>query len=83
MFEQHVELDYEIERKIIQEKKQLLDEVLTESEDDVLIISHGWIMLELKKELMRRGFYGGARLWRLKNGKLYLFERTSSVHMLK
>lgn len=27
MFEQHVELDYEIERKILAEKKALIDEV--------------------------------------------------------
>ncbi|MBB3110056.1 broad specificity phosphatase PhoE [Paenibacillus phyllosphaerae] len=61
----------DIEQRI----KRLLDELLEASEGNLLIVSHGWIMLELKKELIRRGFRGGEGLWRLKNGELYLFER--------
>ena len=51
----------------------VLDDILA-SEEDILIISHGLIMLTLKSELKRRGFKGPDFKTAL-NGKLYVFEK--------
>ncbi len=51
-----------------------LDELLSKNTDDVLIVSHGFVMMYIQKELKRRGFEGiGFRV--PKNGKLYVFEK--------
>lgn len=39
-----------------------MDELLSESDEDALIVTHGWLMLELRKELMKRGFHGPSGL---------------------
>jgi broad specificity phosphatase PhoE len=51
-----------------------LDELLLKNTDDVLIVSHGFVMMYMQKELKRRGFKGiGFRA--PENGKLYVFEK--------
>ena len=51
-----------------------LDEILQESGDDVLIVSHGACMMTLRKELLKRGFTG-PKFSTPDNGKLYLYEK--------
>ncbi|MCX7711428.1 MAG: histidine phosphatase family protein [Clostridia bacterium] len=51
-----------------------LDEILGKLDENVLIVSHAFTMMFLKKELKKRGFKGPE--WkRPENGKLYIFER--------
>ncbi|SFG71955.1 hypothetical protein SAMN04487776_10388 [Priestia megaterium] len=52
----------------------VLDRAISESEDDLLIVSHGGIMKFMRKELIKRGFKG-PRFDIAVNGKLYLFEK--------
>lgn len=52
----------------------VLDEILSRSDEDVLIVSHAALMIFLRKELLRRGFTGPS-FRTAENGKLYLFER--------
>jgi broad specificity phosphatase PhoE len=57
-------------------KKQLsetLDNILAGNED-TLIVSHGGVMMFLRKELMRRGFRG-PEFKIANNGQLYVFEK--------
>ncbi|MFC7440427.1 histidine phosphatase family protein [Laceyella putida] len=54
--------------------KVVLDEILSQSQEDVLIVSHGVVMMFLRKELLKRGFKG-PKLGTPKNGKLYVFEK--------
>ncbi|KAB2330245.1 histidine phosphatase family protein [Cytobacillus depressus] len=51
-----------------------LDEVLAEKNDNVLIVSHGALMIFMRKELLKRG-YKGPRINHPQNGKLYIFEK--------
>ncbi|KMJ59883.1 phosphoglycerate mutase [Bacillus sp. LL01] len=50
-----------------------LDNILS-SKEKVLIVSHGGIMIFLRKELIRRG-YRGPEFKIANNGELYVFER--------
>lgn len=52
--------------------KQFLDEVVHRQED-VLIVSHGAVMMLISKILKKRGFHG-PKLGNPQNGKLYIFE---------
>jgi broad specificity phosphatase PhoE len=52
----------------------VMDEILSQSEEDVLIVSHGALMMFMRKELLKRGFKG-PRLKTPENGKLYIFEK--------
>ncbi|MFE7065107.1 histidine phosphatase family protein [Sutcliffiella sp. NPDC057660] len=57
-------------------QKQLsgtLDDILSGNED-TLIVSHGGVMMFLRKELMRRGFRG-PEFKIANNGQLYVFEK--------
>lgn len=57
-------------------KKQIascLNEILLESDEDILIVSHGFTMICLKAELKKRGFKG-VNFKYPANGKLYIFE---------
>lgn len=51
-----------------------LDQVLETSEGDVLIVSHGFVMMHLQKELRKRGF-AGKGFYTPANGKVHVFER--------
>ncbi|MEK8128067.1 histidine phosphatase family protein [Paenibacillus filicis] len=51
----------------------VLDEIIAQGDGDVLIVSHAALMMELRKELLRRG-YSGPRFGTATNGKLYVFE---------
>lgn len=52
----------------------VLDEILARDEQEVLIVSHGGIMMFLRKELLRRGF-SGPKFGYAENGTLYTFEK--------
>ncbi|WP_432664431.1 histidine phosphatase family protein [Wukongibacter baidiensis] len=51
-----------------------LNEILLESDEDILIVSHGFAMICLKEELKKRGFKG-VNFKLPANGKLYIFEK--------
>lgn len=51
-----------------------INEILKSKKENILIVSHGFIMILLRKELARRGFKG-AKFIVPKNGKLYEFDR--------
>lgn len=50
-----------------------VDELLQENQEDVLVVSHGFVMMSLQKELIRRGFQG-RKFASPENGKLYVFD---------
>jgi len=50
-----------------------LDKILS-SKENTLIVSHGGVMMLLRKELLRRGFRG-PEFKIANNGELYLFEK--------
>lgn len=58
-------------------KKKLadfVDELLSKQEKEILVVSHGFIMMLLQQELRTRGFTG--ELFRNPaNGKVYIFEK--------
>ncbi|MDT8859714.1 histidine phosphatase family protein [Alkalihalobacillus sp. MEB130] len=58
---------------VIQRLDVLLDKV-EQSDENVLIIGHGGIMIFMSRELKKRGFIG-PKLKRPANGKLYVYER--------
>jgi len=43
-------------------------------EDNLLIVTHGFLMVEIQKELITRGFIGNS-FKRAKCGKVYVFEK--------
>jgi broad specificity phosphatase PhoE len=53
---------------------KIVDRILEENKENALIVSHGGLMMFMRKELIRRGFKG-PRLGRPENAKLYLFEK--------
>lgn len=53
-----------------------LDKILAGEEENVLIVSHGGVMMFLRKELLRRGFRG-PEFKIANNGELYVFEKRS------
>jgi broad specificity phosphatase PhoE len=53
---------------------KIIDRILEENEENALVVSHGALMMFLRKELIRRGFKG-PKLGRPENAKLYLFEK--------
>lgn len=55
--------------------KGIVDEMLSYTGEDVLIVSHGGLMLYLRKELIKRGFSGPKLNGTPVNGKLYVFEK--------
>lgn len=52
----------------------VLDEILSQSDEDILIVSHGALMIYMRKELLKRGFKG-PKFKIPDNGKLYVFEK--------
>lgn len=53
--------------------RQALDTILQQGNEDVLIVSHGALMMYMRKELIRKGFRGPS-FSTPKNGQLYIFE---------
>jgi broad specificity phosphatase PhoE len=66
----------QLERRTDVEKRisKVVDRILEESEENALVVSHGALMMFMRKELIRRGFKG-PKLGRPENAKLYLFEK--------
>lgn len=54
--------------------ESLLDEKLLTHNQDILIVSHGALMIYLRKELLKRGFRG-PKFKTPENGQLYIFEK--------
>lgn len=52
----------------------VLDNILSENNNNILIVSHGAIMIYMRKELFKRGFKG-PKFKTPANGKLYVYER--------
>ena len=52
----------------------LLDEIQKQSKENILIVTHGFFMYSLQKELKKRGFIGKL-ITSPKNGVLYLYEK--------
>ncbi|NQX60002.1 histidine phosphatase family protein [Paenibacillus qinlingensis] len=53
---------------------EILDQIATGRHKSILIVSHGSLMREMRKELRKRGFNGPGFSYP-ENGKLYVFER--------
>ncbi|VBB07787.1 Hypothetical protein LUCI_3052 [Lucifera butyrica] len=66
----------QIESKLLFEKrvKYILEELILKEDRNVLLVSHGFIMMFLRKELIKRGFIGPG-FGRAKNGKIYVYEK--------
>ncbi|MEH7390832.1 histidine phosphatase family protein [Bacillus sp. JJ1503] len=61
--------------KAVKERINLfLDEVFSAGNEHVLIVSHGALMIFMRKELLKRGFKG-PKISHPKNGILYVFEK--------
>ncbi|MFC0190183.1 histidine phosphatase family protein [Fictibacillus aquaticus] len=58
---------------VVERIRRSLENIL-DSEEDVLIVSHGGIMMFMRKELMKLGFTG-PKFGKPKNGEVYVFER--------
>ena len=54
--------------------KTLLDEAKIEGTENILIVTHGFFMYSLQKELKKRGFIGKL-ITSPKNGALYLYKK--------
>jgi broad specificity phosphatase PhoE len=62
-------------------KKKLadfVDAILLKHEKEILIVSHGFIMMLLQQELLARGF-SGEQFRNPKNGKVYIFENQDEM----
>ena len=66
----------ETRKQSYQRARSFLSQILLKAKLDhkLLIITHGFFMLSLRRELLRLGFRG-PRLFHVKNGKLYHFEK--------
>jgi broad specificity phosphatase PhoE len=53
--------------------EQFVSDIIAESEASVLVVTHGFVMIQLQKELYKRGFWGD-HFRNAKCGKVYLFE---------
>ncbi|WP_088105695.1 histidine phosphatase family protein [Halalkalibacter urbisdiaboli] len=62
----------ETKAEVFKRISRTLDEIL-KSDKDVLIVTHGGLMLFMRKELIKRG-YTGPSFKRPENGNLYVFE---------
>jgi len=54
--------------------KSIVQEIILKEDKDILIVSHGFLMIFLRKELIKRGFRG-PNFKRPSNGKIYVFEK--------
>lgn len=54
--------------------KYFISQLLSSKDSDVLVVSHGFIMKLIRKELLANGFRGDKFIW-AKHGKLYVYER--------
>jgi broad specificity phosphatase PhoE len=52
----------------------VVDEILAEKRENVLVVSHGALMIYLRKELLKRGFKG-EKFTRAHNARVYLYEK--------
>ncbi|MDQ0231729.1 histidine phosphatase family protein [Metabacillus malikii] len=66
----------QLETKTIVENRirGLVDNLLADNGEDILIVSHGALMIYIRKELIRRGFTG-PKFRHAKNGILYLYSK--------
>lgn len=63
-----------VTRQFRQNISAFVDQILANHDRPLLVVSHGFVMMYLQKELLKRGFKGDK--FRLpENGKVYLFEQ--------
>jgi broad specificity phosphatase PhoE len=60
----------DVERRVA----NVLDDILARGGQEILIVSHGGIMAFLRKELLRRGYFG-PKFGIAENATLYVFEK--------
>jgi broad specificity phosphatase PhoE len=54
--------------------KSACDRILSGGEENILVVSHGMVMIQMRRELLSRGFRG-SRFGIPAHGTLYIFER--------
>ncbi|SHJ32546.1 histidine phosphatase family protein [Propionispora hippei] len=54
--------------------KYIVDEIILKNDQDILIVSHGFLMIFLRKELLKQGFRG-PNFKKAVNGEIYVFEQ--------
>ncbi|WP_433750229.1 histidine phosphatase family protein [Falsibacillus pallidus] len=66
----------QLEKKedIIERINNVLDRLLNNSEENVLIVGHGALMIYMHQEILKRGFKG-PKIRHPRNGELYLYEK--------
>lgn len=64
----------ESKEAVQQRVQKVIDDILVKGGENVLIVSHGAVMVVMRKELIKRGFMG-PKLNTPKNAKLYVFEK--------
>ncbi|UOE59021.1 histidine phosphatase family protein [Priestia filamentosa] len=52
----------------------VVNEILAEKRENILVVSHGALMVYLRKELLKRGFKG-EKFTRAHNARVYLYEK--------
>ena len=69
----------QVESKLMLEERvtYILEELILKDDKDVLIVSHGFLMMFLRKELLKRGFKGPS-FRKAANGKIYVFEKDTT-----
>jgi len=66
---------YKESRMDVQQRmSRFLDNLMERKETNILLVSHAAFMMEMRKELLHRGFKG-PKLGTPENGKLYVFEK--------
>lgn len=63
-----------VTRQFSKNLSAFVDQLLDGYNQPLLVVSHGFVMMYLQKELLRRGF-SGERFRLPENGKVYLFEQ--------
>ena len=62
-------------KQIFKERiNRILEEIIFKEDNDILIVSHGFLMMFLRKELLSQGFKG-PHFISADNGKIYVFEK--------
>lgn len=70
-------LQQETKQQTIERAKRFLSTLKMNENENILIVSHGFFLYYLSEELRQNGFQGN-KLRRIKNGELYLFQKTGT-----
>jgi broad specificity phosphatase PhoE len=64
----------ETKKDVIRRIENVLKKAMKNDKENILIVSHGALMIYIQKSLVKKGFVG-PRITRAKNGVLYLYEK--------